>query len=86
VRSILALSALAALAACVETESHMVHVDPINVDVTTGDYRPLTGIPHEHRPEPGTCRVWYHGVAADRQPRAGSCDVPVPKGAVLVRG
>lgn len=45
-RIALILSALAALAACV-TESHVVDVDPINIDVNTGEYRPVPGLPNQ---------------------------------------
>ncbi|MSU92334.1 hypothetical protein GE300_22660 [Rhodobacteraceae bacterium 2CG4] len=72
------LTAPAALAARAEAAGHVVRADRVAAD----DDRPVTGIPREHRPEPGKRRVWYRGVAAGKPPRAGSCDVHGPKGAV----
>ncbi|MBD3624474.1 MAG: hypothetical protein HUJ24_03665 [Rhodobacteraceae bacterium] len=48
-RTALIFAALAVLAVGVETESHVVDVDPINIDVNTGEYRPLPGIPNQKR-------------------------------------
>lgn len=43
-------------------------------------------IPPGHYPPPGYCRAWFPGRPPGQQPMPTPCDVPVPEGAVQVRG
>jgi hypothetical protein len=55
-------------------------------EIEAGTSAQQLGIPPGHLPPPGACRVWYPGRPPGHQPRPGPCNVPVPPGAVLVRG
>jgi uncharacterized protein len=43
-------------------------------------------IPAGHFPPPGTCRLWHPDRPPGQQPPPTSCDVQVPRGAILIRG